>query len=451
MDTRRAWLSWGVGVFAYVVAICQRTSFGVAGLDATERFNATAAALSAFSVLQLLVYAALQIPVGALVDRFGPKLMVSAGALLMLLGQLQLAAATSVPAGLVGRVLLGAGDAMTFIAVLRLLPAWFSARRIPLLTQLTAMIGQLGQLLSAIPFAAILHQFGWSPAFVSAAALSLLALVLTGIFVRDYPADLPRAHPPGRLRDIAGAVAAAWRQPGTRLGMWSHFTLQFSGTVFLLTWGYPFLVSGQGLPPSQASLLLTLFIPVGLVSGPWLGGWVGRHPLRRSTLVLVIAILTALVWALVLLYPGPAPLWLLIVLIAVLGVGGPAAMIGFDFARTFNPAHRMGTATGIVNVGGFIAALITMYIVGLVLDLLNNLGYLHGMLYALDSFRIALSVQFLVIAFGVGAVLLSRREVRRRMASDGVSVPPLREALSGYRARRRRYQLQKKTRVKSDG
>ncbi len=67
----RAWLIWTIGIFAYLVAVSQRTSFGVVGLEATERFHAGASAISFFTVLQLLVYAGLQIPVGLLVDRFG--------------------------------------------------------------------------------------------------------------------------------------------------------------------------------------------------------------------------------------------------------------------------------------------------------------------------------------------------------------------------------------------
>ena len=444
MESRRAWVIWGTGVFAYLIAITQRTSFGVAGLDATVRFHATASALSAFTVLQLLVYAVLQIPVGVMVDRFGSRVMVAAGAVLMFLGQLQLAAASSVPAGLFGRILVGAGDAMTFIAVLRLLPAWFSPRRIPLLTQLTGQLGQIGQLISVIPFVLVLHELGWSSAFLGAAGLSLLAFVLAAAVLRSQPADAPAAATHAGLRDTGTALTRAWKQPGTRLGLWSHFTTQFSGTVFVMTWGYPFLLSGQGLDAATASVLMSLFVLVGMVCGPLLGGWVGRHPLRRSTMVLLISFLIAVVWLVTLTYPGRAPLWLLVVLVLVLALGGPASMIGFDFARTFNPAHRMGTATGIVNVGGFCAALLTMYIVGLVLDLLNNSGFSHGQLYALDSFRIALSVQLVMIAIGATGVVLSRREVRRRMALEGVHVPPLRQAMADNRRRRQQYRAERR-------
>ena len=435
MNTRRAWIVWAVGVLAYMVAVTQRTAFGVAGIEATERFSATASVLSVFTVIQLLVYAGLQIPVGVLVDRFGPKLLIAAGAALMFSGQFALATAETVGGGILGRSLVGAGDALTFISVLRLLPAWFSGRTIPVLTQWTGIVGQLGQIASAIPFALVLHRFGWSTAFVSASALSLVALVLTLALVRNRPAG-GEAPVPLPLRQTGTTLAEAFRQPGTRLGMWTHFTVQFPGTVFVMMWGYPYLVSAEGVDPATASAFMTFFVVIAILCGPWLGSWVGRHPLRRSTMVLLIAAAMAGCWAAVLLWPGPAPLWLLAVLVAVLAVGGPGSMIGFDFARTYNPNHRQGTATGIVNIGGFIASLVSMYLVGVVLDVLYAGGHSGGNLYALGSFRLALAVQFAVMAVGVAGILSTRRRVRARLADGGVHLPPLRVALARERQRR---------------
>ena len=96
--------------------------------------------------------------------------------------------------------------------------------------------------------------------------------------------------------------------------------------------------------------------------------------------------------------PGRSPLWLLAGLVVVLAIGGPGSMIGFDFARTFNPAHRIGTATGIVNVGGFIAALVAIFLIGFVLDVLHAQRLLPGRALGLEPFRIALSVQFVLLA-----------------------------------------------------
>jgi MFS family permease len=429
----RAWLIWTIGIFAYLVAVTQRTSFGVVGLEATERFHAGASAISFFTVLQLLVYAGLQIPVGVLVDRFGSRAMIAGGALLMGLGQLQLAFADSIPGGVAGRVLVGAGDAMTFISVIRLIPLWFAPSRVPLVTQLTGMSGQLGQLFSVVPFALVLHFSGWTPAFLMLAGMSGVAVVLVLVLLQDVPPGTPRPQAQQGLRATGVSLARAWRQPGTRLGLWSHFTIQFSGTVFAMTWGYPFLISAQGLDTGTVAGLMGLYVAGALAVGPFIGRFVSRHPLRRSTLVLLIAAATAAAWAAVLLTPGRSPLWLLAGLVVVLAIGGPGSMIGFDFARTFNPAHRIGTATGIVNVGGFIAALIAIFLIGLVLDILHASGFSNGVLYGLEPFRLALSVQFLVLGFGAAATLVCRRKVRRQMAAQGVVVPPLLRSLAEQR------------------
>jgi MFS family permease len=431
-SSRRAWLIWSVGVAAYVVAVLQRTSLGVAGLEAAHRFDASASVLASFAVLQLLVYAGLQVPVGLLLDKYGSRRLLAAGAVLMALGQLVLALAHGVGVAIVGRVLVGAGDAMTFISVLRLVTFWIAPRRVPVVTQLTGILGQVGQLLSAVPLVALLHGPGWTPAFLSAAATSVLIGVLAVAVVQDSPHPATVAAP--RLRRIGADLAAAWRHPGTRIGFWTHFTTQFSGTVFALLWGFPFLVSGEGLDPARASLLLTVFVVAGMLTGPIVGVLVQRHPLRRSWLVLGVVAAAVAGWTVVLAWPGRAPFWLLVALMLALALGGPGSMIGFDYARTFNPSHRLGAATGIVNVGGFTAALVTMYLIGVVLDLRRPGGASD---YTLADFRVALGVQFLVWAVGIVAIVLTRRAVRRRMAEDGVVVPPLREAIARHRRARR--------------
>ena len=433
-STRRAALIWAVAVLAYVTAVLQRTSFGVAGIDAAARYHVSSGVLAGFAVLQLLMYAGLQVPVGVALDRFGSRRLIVAGALVMAAGQLVLAVSTSVPVAYLGRGLVGAGDATTFISVLRLVPAWFPPRRVPVLTQVTGLIGQLGQVLSAVPLVILLRAPGWTVAFGSAAALGVLVAALAAIAIRDAPdhsAAPPRAIP---LRRVAADLRSAWRHPGTRLGLWTHFTAQFPATVFALMWGYPFMVAGEGLSPGTASLLLTGFVLVGMAAGPVVGVLVERHPLRRSWLVLAVVAANVSAWTLVIAWPGRCPVWVLVVLVLALASGGPGSMIGFDFARTFNPPNRLGTATGIVNVGGFVASLVTILLIGLVLDARTGGASRHG----IADFRTAMAVQYLIWAIGIAGVLVTRRKLRRRMAAGGVHVPPIRQAVADYRARRRR-------------
>jgi len=425
----RAWAVWAVGLAAYVVAVLHRTSLGVAGLDAQERFHVGAGALALFAVLQLLVYAALQVPVGLLLDRFGSLRLIVAGALVMAAGQALMAVADGTTGAILARVLVGAGDAMTFISVLRLVPQWFAARRVPVITQLTGLVGQLGQILSAVPLAALLATRGWTTSFAGVAATGVFVAVLTLAALRDTPERRISSGPAITLDRLGADLKHAWLHPGTRLGLWSHFTTQFTGTVFALMWGYPFLIAGEGVSREVASMLLTVYVLTAMAAGPVIGVLVQRHPLRRSWLVLGVVGANAAGWALVLLWPGQAPLPVLVLLVLALGLGGPGSMIGFDLARTFNPPNRLGTATGIVNVGGFVASLLTILLIGMILDARTG----GTATYDLADFKIALSVQYLVGLFGLGGILRTRRLARRRMAEQGIVVRPIREILAERR------------------
>ena len=423
------WVVWSVALAAYIVGVMHRTSFGVAGLDAAQRFHAGPAALSGFVVLQLLVYAALQVPVGLLLDRFGGRVLVTVGALTMATGQLVLALATTLPLAVTARVLIGTGDALTFISVLSVVTAWFPPRQVPVMTQLTGLVGQMGQVLSAVPLAALLHGPGWTTAFLCAAGLGVFVGLAVLVVVRDRPPGAPPPPPAASPREVLRGLRTSWAEPGTRLGLWTHMGTQFCGTVFGLLWGVPYLVAGQGMTSGQASAVLTLLVVVGIVAGPLFGEFAARHPMRRSYLVLTVIALHALAWAAVLLVPPPAPRWLLVVLVVVIGTGGPGSMIGFDYARTFNPRSRQGAAVGIVNVGGFVASLLVAWAIGVVL------GRAGG--YTPEAFRIAWTVQYAVWAFAVVAVLVARRRARRKLEADGVVILSLRAALAQRRGRRR--------------
>lgn len=422
---KKVWLVWGVGVFAYVIAVLHRTSFGVSGLAAAERFSITPSVLSSFVVLQIVVYAGMQIPAGVLLDRYGSRIMIGVGAFILTCAQLTLAFTESLPVAIGARIAVGAGDALTFISVLRLVPQWFPPRQVPLVSQFTGILGQLGQVLSALPFMLLLTGTGWTLAYGSAAGLGLLAFVLALSLIRDSPPGTEIVAVPAGAKEIGHQIKTVWMRPGTRLGFFSHMGTQFSITTFALLWGVPYLSSAQGLDAATVGSLLTLSVISAIVAGPILGILTGRYPMRRSWLVLSIMVSSAVMWTIVLARSEPSPLWLLTILIIVISIGGPGSVIGFDYARTFNPSSAMGTAQGMVNIGGFLASLIVIQVMGVIL------GHMGG--YTFDGFRVAWLVQYPVWILGIIGVLVTRGKARRQLAEDGVRVRPMREVLRGRR------------------
>lgn len=428
----RGWLVWGAAVAAYAVAVFQRGSLGVAAIRAQHHLHASAAEISLFVVLQLAVYAGMQVPVGAALDRFGSRRMLATGAVVMAAGQACLALAHGVGLAVLARVLVGAGDAMSFISVLRLIGAWFSPSQVPLLTQLTALVGQLGQIAAAYPLVALLGGLGWRGTFLTCAAIACGSAALVVATVHNHPDAEERSGIALSRAQIAAHVAEAWRERGTKLGLWAHFTTGFSGNTFALLWGYPFLVAGEGLSKGAAGALLTLLVGVNMAVGPVLGRLTGGYPFRRSNMVIGIVLATITVWTLVLAWPGRTPVVLLVLLIVVLGSNGPGSMVGIDFARTFNPLARAGSASGIVNMGAFVASLAVIAGIGGVLSAFG-VGPSSA---SLGQFKAAFCVQY--AAWGLGLVWIFRHRgiLRAEFAAEGRALDPLhRAAVRRWRAR----------------
>ncbi len=109
--------------------------------------------------------------------------------------------------------------------------------------------------------------------------------------------------------------------------------------AFLLLWGYPFLLQDQKLSPNAAGALLTTVTVVSLACNPLFGWIAGRWPHRRWWMILGIVGSTARRVDGRAALARPSPLWLLVLLMAVLATNGPGSVIGFDFARSHNPGR----------------------------------------------------------------------------------------------------------------
>ena len=286
----RAYAVWGVALLAYVVAVFHRASLGVAAVDAQERFSAGASAVSLFLVLQLAVYAGLQVPVGVALDRLGsrrhdPRRRGHDGRRAARAG----ARRPTCPTAVAARVLVGAGDAMTFISVLRRglalvrragRPADHPAHRHPRSARVRS--------LAAYPLVALLHGTSWQTTFLGAAATGVLVAVLVLVALRDAP--------PGTVPAPAGRPGRAARAPSPTPGgsrarasgstrTWSPSSPAPSSRCCGATRSSS---SGRGSRPATAAGLLTLLVVVGMGVGPLLGRLCGRWPLRRSVLVFSI-------------------------------------------------------------------------------------------------------------------------------------------------------------------
>jgi MFS family permease len=359
---------WGVAVALYFVAVFHRMGLGVAALEAERRYHVAAGALSVFTAVQLGVYLAMQVPVGLAADRIGPRRSLAAGMAAIAAGEAVFALSSSLAVGVAGRALVGLGDACVFINVLRVAHSWFPPRRAAVLTAVTSLIGAVGQLISTFPLHVALDRAGWTATFAGAAALSaLLAGAALGL-VRDAPRGSSAVAPRHAHDRIASTLRAAWAQPATRLGFWAHFGLMAPFVTMTALWGYPWLVEAQGIPGGTAAGWLAVAVAASVASAPVVGQVGARGPRAQARAAVAVAIALVTVWTLVLAWPGAQPPHALVLIaLAVSGAGAATAVTGFMLAREGNPAHVAGSASGLVNCGGFTAGAAAVLAAGLLL------------------------------------------------------------------------------------
>src|SRR4051794_40210103 len=347
---------------------------GVAALEAERRYHVGAGALSAFTAVQLAVYLAMQVPVGLAADRIGPRRSLAAGMIAIAVGEAIFALSGTLAAGLAGRALIGLGDAFVFVNVLRVAHTWFAPNRAALLTALTSLLGALGQLVTTVPAHLALDGLGWTTTFAGAAAITaVLAAGALGV-VRDAPAaraatgDREASDPPAQDAVLA-TLRAAWSGRRTRMGFWAHFGLMTPFVTMTALWGYPWLVQAQGVSRSTAASWLAFSVVALCAAAPFVGRLGGRGPAMQVRMALVTGTLLVLVWAAVLGWPGGRPPHALILAaLAISGVGSAVSVVAFMLARAGNPAHVAGSATGLVNCGGFLAGSLAILAAGVVLS-----------------------------------------------------------------------------------
>ncbi|TNC20678.1 MFS transporter [Amycolatopsis alkalitolerans] len=384
---------WGLGALCYLTALFHRMSLSVAGLTAQQRFSVDATGLAVFSVVQLVLYALLQVPVGVAADRFGPRRLLLTGMALMAAGSTIFAVATAYPLAITGRALIGAGDAFLFVNVLRLAHNWFPGRRYALVAALTGMVGGVGQLIATAPLAALLTGFGWTTAFLAAGVVTAELLAIVAVLLRESPSG--SVAPVVTGEPLRESLRQAWRNRGTRHAMWTHFTLMGTFVSFTAVLGQPYLVSAQGRTPGSASALLSVVV-IGFVLVSAIAGQVGsRRPELRARLVAVSASVSAVCWIMLVAVPGPLPRVVLAPVLFLMGAAGGVSMLAFDLARTSNHGHRAGIASGVANMGGFCFAVVAELGVGILVDTLVA----HGLPSA-EAHRLAFGVVLVMALAG---------------------------------------------------
>jgi predicted MFS family arabinose efflux permease len=193
---------------------------------------------------------------------------------------------------------------------------------------------------------------------------------------------------------IVATLRAAWARNGTRHGFFGHMGLMAPFALITAVWGTPYLQHAQGMSRATAAGYLLLAIAGFVVCAPIVGVLAARGLRAQNAIVLVLGVTMVAAWATLLLWPTPTvPRGVLVAALACIGAGAAGSMVPFDIARSEAPAVAAGSATAIVNCGGFLSASIGAVLVGALIGAgtPSPAHYQHAMLPVLAIAAIGLA------------------------------------------------------------
>lgn len=399
-----------LGAAAFILAFFHRLAPAAISGELQQAFQTSGTTLGALAAAYFYVYFAMQVPSGVLADTWGPRRLFTAGALVAGFGSIIFGTAETLTVAFAGRLLVGLGVSVAFVAVLKLNAAWFSERQFATMTGLLMFIGNMGGLLSATPLAWLVGVTSWRNVFIAAGILSLLLGALIWALLRDNPRALglpsiqelegKPEHPPHSSHWLEG-LAVVLRNRMTWPGFFMNLGLIGSYLTFNGLWAVPYLREVHGMERTMATYHTSVMI-FGFAIGALIVGTLSDRIGRRLPLLRLLGVTYAACWI-----PWIAgwtmPLAASFSVSALMGVSISGATLSWTCAKEVNPAALAGTAASVVNTGAFLGPALCQPLVGRVLDISSR-----GTAHSLGDWQWALGVLFAFVLAGLASAFFVR-------------------------------------------
>jgi sugar phosphate permease len=380
---RFRWVIFASVLFTYLIISSQRTAPGLITDKLMADFSVKASTIGLVASIQFFVYTGLQIPMGILVDRYGPNLFLISGAALTGIGTILYSLGTHAFILFFARILTGIGDATIWVSMVLILSLWFGKGEFPRLIGFAGMTGSLGFLLATVPFSAVIVSFGWRGSFLSTGILLCVWSFFLFLILVKKPKQpllvkrtLQHEKIPVLLRRIF-LNRQAWAL------FLCHFGIVGGYIGFIGSWAVPYAMVVYGMTRIEASQVIMISLIGALVGAPLIG-WVSSYlgKIKRPYVVFHFTVLMC--WTAFLLFKGQPPIFLVIILFFIIGFGFGANSLTFAAVRKSFPVTESGSVSGFANTGGFLSAVLLPGVFGSILESVQSTsgsisdGYFYG-------------------------------------------------------------------------
>lgn len=423
---RRRWLGWGTLVVAFFLVSLHRSSTAVLSEQLMQSFDTTATSLGLLHSSFFYLYAAFQVPAGLLTDRYGVRAIAASGTAAMSVGAIVFGISGTYLLAFLGRLLVGLGASVLFVAVLRFCANWYEPGEFGTMTGVSFTVGILGGLAATTPLAVAISAFGWRETLLGLGGVGVATALGVVVFAHDSPGNAGLSgienvpdRPELTAGDLKRHTVNALRETETwLLGIMLFFMTGVAITIYGL-WGIPFLVQTYDISITEASVYL-LVGNIGGMVGPTLFGWLSDAIGRRTELIVLSAVVFALTWAIFAVF-GSVPLLLVGAIFLFSRVLRGGIPLAYTVMKERHPDGVSATVVGIVNTMGWTGAAVFPVVLGAALDAFWTGQTVNGTrVYTALGYRVAFTIAVAAaLASAACAIALHFRirEERRKNAT----------------------------------
>lgn len=379
-----------IGAFFYCYEFVLRIIPGALQSELSAAFgHISASTFGQLSAFYYFAYSPMQMPVGMLMDRFGPRRLLSFACLCCTIGSLMFSYSSSMLIAGSGRFLVGFGSSFAFVGVLSLALHWLPLRFFSLVAGLITTLGMLGLVYGEVKITELTASMGLPYVLSMMVIIGAILTVLIFFIVRDAPTRVQFKKQP--LPEFFRNVVKVLLSPQVWIIGFVGACLYTSLSVFGELWGKTYLEHAHHLTKVEAAKAIScLFLgwAVGAPVAGYLSDWS-----KRRVLPLIIGALFSFICICIILYCPGLPHTTLYLLLFFYGVFSGTELIVFIMAKENCAVQLSGTVFAATNMIVTLGGVIFQPLVGKLLDTFGDSHVVNGeYIYSMVDYQIALSI-----------------------------------------------------------
>lgn len=400
------WIIWIVGTLYFFFDYMNQVVPSVMADPLMKTFHVDATVMGTIAAVYFYVYAVMQIPVGLIVDHFGPHRSLGVAAIIATIGCILFSMSSSADTAMLTRMLVGAGACFSFVSCLKLISNWFPENRFGTMTGLTNIVGMIGAIVGVGPLSDLTISIGWRHTNLVLAAVGAVICVLIFVLVRDHPYRAVPWHKNdennrGIRKSLIDLKHIFSNSQSWINGIYGAM-INTAFTALGALWGAQYFQKLYNLSEAHAGTLSSMIF-VGAIPGSFFFGWFSDKIQRRKP-PMIIGACGGMIFIVMQLYVPNIPLWGSYVLMFFLGFFCSGNVVAYGLAHDIRPEGSAGVSLGFVNmclIGG--SSLFQPFIGWLLVFHASGVGK-----YSIQDYRFALSSIVVCLAITLITSLMIR-------------------------------------------